>query len=576
MRDRDVYGRAATTLGRRGRITLALLAALLVAGALLALASWRDVQFGTRGVEHLMQAQARTIADLVSESGSHGFETFRLWEDEVAARLLDNARWVARLDSARTPTPRELERLAELHHLGRINLFDARGEKVVSSRIEQEEGLPQQHDPRDYIGPVLRGEVRELRIGFKPARYRGGHRFAVAVARRRGGAVVVNVFADSMRAVLESVRPGHLLRTLGSTNGVRYVVLATRDSVLAASPGAPLPGWPAGVPGYRRLGTRTPTAVRELSTPQGPVYEVARLVSFPGAPSALLRVGMDASNLEQLRRDVGQRAWMRAAMFLVVSGLLAGLLLVWQRHDLLAREVARARAEIEAREQEHVRTARLAAMGEMAAHVAHEIRNPLNTIHMIAQEMSRAPAVGDTLRTQAADVRGESRRIELIVQQFLDFARPRTPQPVRLDVHATVEAAVRTAQAAFTAAGLGVAVSGAVVWADLDPVLLREVLENLLRNAREASPAGTRTTVDVRAEGGDVVIRVDDQGPGVPPELRERVFDLYFTTKAGGSGLGLSLASQMVTAMGGRLTVEAAPGGGARFVVRLPTGEDGA
>ena len=517
-----------------------------------------------------MLAQARSIADLIRESGGHGFEVYLRWEDEVAARLLDNARWVARLDSTGQMRPADLVRWADLHHLGRINLFDARGEKVASSRVEEEEPLPARHDPRDFIGPVLRGEVRELRIGFKEARFRGGSRFAVAVARRNGGAIVVNVFADSMRATLESVQPGHLLRGLGSASGVRFVVLEGEQGLIAASPpldsGVTLGRFPGLAPpdseGAMRAG--------ESDSPWGRVYEVVTRVHWPGTGAALLRIGLDPAPLDRVRAEVRGRAWLRALLFAVFSTLATVLLLAWQRHALLTREMVRVRAELEAREQEAQRTARLTAMGELASHVAHEIRNPLNTIHLTAQEMARDAQLPEELRKRAGDLRSESLRIETIVQQFLEFARPREPRLESVSVHDLIETLARSSRAAFAALGVELVVRTESATARLDPTLFAEIVDNLLRNAREASAPGTRVTLSSHRRGGEVEIAVEDQGPGVSPELRERVFDLYFTTKPQGTGLGLSLASQMATAMGGTLRLDHGAGSGARFVLHLP------
>jgi signal transduction histidine kinase len=541
-----------------------------VGAAFLALATWQDVRSGTRVTERLMLAQAQSIADLVTESGSHGFEAYRRWEDEIASRLLDNARWVARLDSTATPGNTQLAALAELHDLGRINLFDALGNKVASSRIEPEEGVSARHDPRDFIAPILRGETRELRIGFKEARFHGGSRFAVAVARRRGGAVVINVFADSMRATLESVQPAHLLGTLGTATGVRYVALQSGDSLIGASwdstaritlpPAADAASLVAG----------QPPRAREWRSPLGRVYEVSRMVSLIDGGPALLRVGLDPTGLERARADIRNRAWIRMAFFLVASLLAMGALLIWQRHGILEVEVKKVRAELEGRQLEAQRIARLAAMGELSSHVAHEIRNPLNTIHLTAQSMARDPSLSEDLRSRAEDLRAESRRIETIVQQFLEVARPRAPRLERLDVGAAVTAAGRAARAAFDAAEVALEVRAETVAAQLDPVLLGEILDNLLRNAREASRPGQRVVLSARRSGAEAVVEIEDEGPGVPAELEERIFDLYFTTKPNGTGLGLSLVAQMAAAMGGGVRLGEASAKGARFLVHFP------
>lgn len=541
---------------------------LVVLSALMLGATRQDIQNGTQQVERVMLAQAQSVVDLVVESSRHSYRTYARWEDEVAARLLDNARWIARRDSLSPLRDADLARYAELHGLGRINLFDARGEKTATSRVEPEEDLPPRHDPRDFIAPILRGEARELRIGFKPARFRGGSRFAVAVARRGGGAVVVNVFADSMQAVLHDIQPSHLLTDLGSANGVRFVAVQRRDSVLAQFPAGfdslfphtPEPRRPEGVA----------PLVREYRAPGGHVYEVARAAELPRAGAVVIRVGLDAGPLDLARAAIRDRAWMRAIVVLAVGLLSFVLLLLWQRHGLLAREMAVARAELGAREAEVQRTARLAAMGELASHVAHEIRNPLNTIHMTAQEMTRSASLPGALQQRAEDIRTESRRIESIVQQFLEFTRPRTPRPERVDLDRVATDAGRRALAAFRAADLELAVIAEPVAARVDPVLAGEILDNLLRNAREASPPGSRVTLSSLRRDNDAMLVVVDEGPGVPAEMRDRIFDLYFTTKPTGTGLGLSLVQQACAAMGGSVRLEDPPRRGARFVVRFP------
>jgi len=543
------------------RSTRLLVATGAAAALLLAWETLVDVRSGTRTAERLMLAQARSIADLVGEVGSHGFENYRRWEDEVAARLFDNARWVARLDAARPWTDTELADFAREHGLGRINVFDARGDKVATSRLEPEESLVPRHDPRDFIAPVLHGGTDALRIGFKEARFQGGLRFAVAVKRARGGAVVVNVFADSMRASLENVRPAHLIRALGGASGVRYVALQTGDSLLASSVDAALvPSLPAG----------SGEGAREFATPAGRVYEVVRALALPEIGPATLRIGLDAAPLVKARADVRRRAIVRAVLLAGAFALAGTLLLASQRQRLLADEVARVRADLERRSVEAQRSARLAAMGELAAHVAHEIRNPLNTIHLTAQEMVRDGTGGTDLRARAEDLRSESRRIEGIVQQFLDLARPRTPRPREMDVGAHVAAVARAAEPAFRAAGVALRVEAAPVKASLDPQFVAEIVDNLVRNAREATPPGGEVAVTVRRDGADAVIVVEDGGPGVPPEARERVFDLFYTTKRKGSGLGLGIVSTLASAMGGGVAVDSGVPRGARFTVHLP------
>lgn len=541
--------------------------ATLVAVGTLAWSAWLEIRSGTRLAEQLMHAQAQSIADLVRESGTHGHDAYRHWEDEIAFRLFDNARWVARRDAIRPWRDAELAELAARHQLGRINLFDAAGRKTASSRMEPEESLTPRHDPVDFIAPVLRGDVEELRIGFKQARFRGGHRFAVAVARAGGGAVVVNVFADSMRTVLEQVRPGHLIGALATASGVRYVALQHGDSLVAATPET------LGLSSLPPLPGPTRPSEREIRTSLGRVYEVVRPLRLAGVGTTVARIGLDPGPLDRARAAVRQRAFARSVLMAGVVALAIGLLLVAQRRELLAREVQRMRAELAEREAEVHRASRLAAAGELAAHVAHEIRNPLNTIHVTVQELERDRAAPAEWRARIADLRSESGRIERIVQQFLDLARPRLPQPLPIELHEAVAAAVHASEPGFRADGVAVVTDLAPLAANLDPQFVAEICDNLLRNARESSTRGDRVDVRLWRERGEAVLVVEDRGPGVPEALRERVFDLFYTTKRRGTGLGLSIVSRLSSAEGGGVRIEAREGGGARVRVHWPAKE---
>ena len=222
---------------------------------------------------------------------------------------------------------------------------------------------------------------------------------------------------------------------------------------------------------------------------------------------------------------------------------------------------------------------KLAAVGTMTAGLSHEIRNPLNAAALQLTVLERrlqklARDAQPPLLEPLQLVKDEIRRLDHILEDFLQFARPREFSPRPVSVPAVVTKVLDLLQGEAERRGLEIR-------RDLAPVppvagdeeRLRQVLMNLALNGLDALPRGGVLEVSCRLEQPDapeVAIYVDDTGPGVPARVRERIFEPFFTTKASGSGLGLSIVHAIVTQHGGSILVEEAPGGGARFALRLP------
>jgi len=246
-------------------------------------------------------------------------------------------------------------------------------------------------------------------------------------------------------------------------------------------------------------------------------------------------------------------------------------------HDTLQREVVRLRRELEAKDRELERRRRLASLGELAAGVAHEVRNPLGAIQLysglLRNECGQAEAALHLIEKIEAGIRA----IDGVVQDALALA-PRSVTLKRCGVRALVARAqdvcLRTLQA--RGATLKVELEDERAAVLVEPAAIQRVLINLITNAAEASPRGAVVRVHVSSEReGLVEIRVLDEGAGLPEDVIERVFDPFFTTKAHGTGLGLTLAHRVVEAHGGRLTAGNRPEGGAVFSVMLPSGAAG-
>ena len=232
-----------------------------------------------------------------------------------------------------------------------------------------------------------------------------------------------------------------------------------------------------------------------------------------------------------------------------------------------------------------LRAERLEGVAELSAALAHEIKNPLASIRSAIEQLSRIPRANEDERTLSALVMRESDRLARLLSEFLDFARVRVTRTSPVNVAEIARNAASLAESHPDARGsvrvTCVVGDGGPLVVEGDEDLLHRAIFNLALNAVQVSPPKSEVSIEVatlatehmplaaRFEGGGVAVRVTDRGPGIAPEIRERLFDPFFTTRPGGSGLGLAVVHRAIEAHRG-LVFHDSPGQGTRFTVLLP------
>ena len=235
------------------------------------------------------------------------------------------------------------------------------------------------------------------------------------------------------------------------------------------------------------------------------------------------------------------------------------------------------RDEMETREQLR-QSEKLAALGTLSAGLAHELRNPLNTVSMLMYAMGRDMAAENQFSTSSrfspdvAVIQGELQRMSLLIEQFLAFARPQPPHFQRERIEEIMEETLLLIGPEARTRGIAIRREWTkelpLVWAD--GTQIKQVFLNLLLNALQAMGDSGTLTVRLSVSGGSLLTAIMDEGEGISPEVKAKLFEPFFSTKQGGTGLGLSISQRIIEGHNGRLRLFSQPGAGTSAIVRLP------
>ncbi len=479
--------------------------------------------------------------------------TATLAEQAVRTALTDHLFAVAHLVSEEIPTrskQQDTDQLASLSGVSRIEFESITDRSRITTQAyelgERELGL-YERDGVKYFGVELVDHDRIIRVSIS-------------------GAELINL--------RDAIGIPALLRDLGQHFAVRYAVLDSPQGLLAATPDPP--PWLDGKedPAHASAIDADDFSASFIQTPDGPVYEAC--APFGDSGSAVLRLGLDTADLLEIRH--GSTVWLliRTLLLITLGGVSAWLLVSRRNIRYLQEERAAIERQVKQLQADRALSERLAAMGALAGGVAHEIRNPLNTVAMACQRLVHEFTPNEDLdeyRGLISATRSEVERIGRIIQDFLQFARPPRPQ-LRLE---NLSHILREIEQAFRPLAeereIGLECdTGKELQLVLDADQLRQAIHNLLRNALEATPRGGMIRL-LTKEGSDTIcITICDTGHGIPQAIQDRIFDLYYTTRSSGTGIGLAVVHRVAVEHGGHITLVRSTESGSEFQLTLHRG----
>ena len=633
----------------------------------------------------LLSEQSSSLIKTISFSSINTLNSSYEIESLLTQRLLDNARLIRSLDSAKLITRAKLIRIGKENRLFRINIFDSRGNRFLTNRIP----VPGHDHPEGKVNryeelmPILTGRAQQLILGLHPAQHSEEERFAVAVARAfNKGAIVINLDAKDLLEFRKKIGIGKIINDIAGNRGIEYIVLQDSAGILAASSAVRSMDKIEGDPFLEKAMSLDSIFMRITRFNHHEVYEVVKRLVDDGDVIGIYRIGISLDDVKSVEARMYRRIVLISFLLAAFSVIILSIIFTSQNLKSISNEFSRFKtftgtilqnmgeavivvdkdysvtlfnnsaeelfkiksgevinkkldeilggllsfllAEImkgdgetpdiqkdisvngqtkflrlsitknindlgqienytvvindfterKNLEEQAKRREKLSAMGELASGVAHEIRNPVNAIGMIAQRLNKefspekdAEEYNSILKV----LKDEVTRVNKIITQFLNYARPLDIQLRSVNAALFSEELYRLfiGQAEMKKIRLEKLASNSLE-IKIDPELMKQALMNILQNALDAVSEGGKVSINYYKDGAGIVFEIKDTGSGISPDMEKKIFDLYYTTKKDGNGLGLSIAQKVVSQHNGTIECESEINKGTKFKIRIP------
>lgn len=540
----------------------ALLFILILLAVLLIVTGVMEYSARRRSVLQLMATMSASLCEIVQKSAVNAILSYDLLEDAAFDRLISSLQSLDFYVARDSISPQDVATTIARMNCDYCEIYTSRGVLIYPP-----DSVPILSNPRKAFEQAASGPV----TGYWRHPLNDKQYYGVLSQSRNGRLLAAYIDGTYLKNVRKSIGIGSLLNSLTRDTALTYIAIQDSLGIIAATERIDTLSSINSDAFINQVLQKRQFAWRLTQFHNEPIFEGALPFMVGSVSYGVIRIGLNSDPLHQIMEAAIRQVILRLGVLLAVGFVILVYGIALQNVHLLETEKEKITGEVVRLQADLRQKEKLSAMGELAAGVAHEIRNPLNAISMTIQLLERESTSSQTWSQQLTLVRREVGRIQQIIQDFLTFARPAPLNRQRVDVGEIIDKVVQTYQA--RAAGRNVTITWQKpndVTANLDGTKLSTCIANLLDNALDATPIGGHIVINLHRRHHTTYISISDDGVGIESAHLPKIFNLYFTTKPNGTGLGLAQVYQIVSEHNGTIEVESRPGSGTTFKLQLP------
>jgi len=538
--------------------------------------SYLEYRSSRAAVLSLFRSQAQTMIAGIAKAGEKGLIAYQSLQDQTMRRLFTIANTVDIFYSQNILTLTRLNAIANDNQLAELIIFNNNNRPIMTYPMDLKNRINAAIADSILQGLSNDNTDRQV-IGFAPALNDSGRVFSILYKGPDKTSVLVAIDATGLQNQRRAFGAGSIIEDMSQSSNVKYAGIINNNMILVATRNFPFEQFDNWLSADSARGDTIVTRVRDLRSSENGsenVFEAAGPFDVAGQYYGEIVIGLDTSFLNLLTSKLKRDVFWHTLLGLLITLIAVTGVVIWNNFKLVSSQYGEIKNEVQKLEADKAVKARLASMGELAGGVAHEIRNPLNAIRVIVQRLQREFTPGEDKEEYIEltnVVKRETDRINESIKQFLKMARPPVLEKHRGNLNDCIAKVLELFEPRAGQQHISIVRNfGKLAEFDLDSKLCSQAILNILENAVDAIAENGEIEITTYMKAKRAIAEIKDTGPGISSELKGRVFDMYFTTKDSGTGMGLPSVLMTVKEHGGSVEILDNPSGGAIFRLEFP------